>query len=157
MDKVNSFYRLAFLFDGKYDGVGKVSRTSYRYYSNFFIDYMSHLHFISHLIVFISDDEIMKRELVYLNVTSGFGYRFANFFVGLGIYIAHSPIRVYQRISKDAKNYRCFNFLFYFNSTKLQERYNMSKSYADSIVRLQSIFLKQLVFMMVYLLYFLAY
>ena len=142
MDKVNSFYKLAYLFDGKYDGVGKVSRTNYRYYSNLFIDYVRHLFFISHLIVFLSDNETMKNELVYLKITSGFGYRFANFFAGRGTYISHRSIGVYQDISKDAKSYRCFNFFFYFDSTKLQEKYNLTKQHADSIVRLQNNFFR---------------
>ena len=142
MDKVNSFYSLAFLFDGNYDGVGKVNRTNYRYYSNIFLDYVSRLFFLSHLIVFLSDNETMKRELVYTKLSTGFGSRFANFISGRGTYVTHSSNRIFQSISKDAKNYRCFNFLFYFNSTKLQEKYNLTKQHADSIVRLQNIFFR---------------
>lgn len=76
---LNQTYQKCCLFDGYYDG-DTVRFSRGRYWWNSLIVTVIIVVFIQHLIVFITDDELLINELVYLRVAPGdFGSRYANF------------------------------------------------------------------------------
>lgn len=76
--EANSLYRIASLFDGPYDGE-RVRSNPFRRVWNLSIDVILKLVFLSHLVVFLSDNECLRNELVYLKYSNSFGYRYLNF------------------------------------------------------------------------------
>ena len=75
MEEINSAYRLASLFDGPYDGE-RVKFNKNRYLINRFSDLTIRSVFLFHLIIFITDNEFLKRELIYFKFSNdGYGYR----------------------------------------------------------------------------------
>ena len=63
MDYVNRIYRNANLFDGYYDGKS-VKFNRFRYCWNLFMDYVIKVAFLEHLIIFITNNEFLKKVRV---------------------------------------------------------------------------------------------
>lgn len=73
----NSIYRLASFFDGPYKDE-QIRINPFRRAWNLAIDVIMKLLFISHLIVFFTDDESLRNELIYLKFSKSYGYRYLN-------------------------------------------------------------------------------
>lgn len=73
--KINSLYQ--FLFDGFFDGK-QVKYDKYHHLWNLFVHWTMNLVFVLHLVLFITDNELLKNELVYLKFSEGFGSRYLN-------------------------------------------------------------------------------
>lgn len=78
LEQINSAYRIALLFDGFYDGK-RVKFNKYRHQFNLFIQLIALFVFLFHLVIFITDNERLKNELIYFRLSDHFGSKYLNF------------------------------------------------------------------------------
>lgn len=145
---LNQTYQKCCLFDGYYDGdTVKFSRG--RYWWNSLIVTVIIVVYIQHLIVFITDDELLINELVYLRVAPGdFGSRYANFgkpleffgkkrnrtsilnrfnlVSGSGALLLGLLVIKYRGYSRNIESFRPLSFLFCFDEKEFKRRYHLS-------------------------------
>ena len=84
MQKLNRFYKDACLFDGFYDGQTVLFNKN-RHRWNYFNFLILLLVFVMHLFVFITDNEILKNELVYFKFSDDSQSRYLVIIVFLSI------------------------------------------------------------------------
>lgn len=78
LTKINSLYRFACLFDGFFDGK-HIRYNHNRHLWNSFVGLIMGLVSVSHLVIFITGNELLENNLIYLKFTGGFGSRYLNF------------------------------------------------------------------------------
>lgn len=78
LKRINSTYRNALLFDGFYKE-GHVKYNKFRYRFNLLMSLASFLFFLFHLLIFITDNEKLKKELIYFHLSDDFGSKYLNF------------------------------------------------------------------------------
>lgn len=84
MDKINRIYLYGGLFDGIYkDGV--VIFNKKRSIINRLMNIILFIIFISHLIIFLSDNQFLKNHLIHFRIfDEAYGSRYVNFAAGAG-------------------------------------------------------------------------
>ena len=75
--KVNSVYKAASLFDGHFNGES-VEYSKHRHLWNSFVLTTMRIVALFHLVVFLTDNETLKNELIYFRYTNDFGSRYFN-------------------------------------------------------------------------------
>ena len=75
--KINSVYKTAGLFDGPFDGES-VEYSKYRHLWNLAVQMTMRIVVLFHLIVFLTDDESLKCNLIYMRFSNDFGSRYLN-------------------------------------------------------------------------------
>lgn len=77
LKKINSAYKDALLFDGFYNEE-RVELNQYRHQFNSFIRLVARFIFLIHLVIFITDNERLKNELIYFKLSDDFGSKYLN-------------------------------------------------------------------------------
>lgn len=132
---------MAFLFRGDFDG-NQIVYNRKRYYFILLMECFGYLFFFVHIIVFITDDEYLRKKLVYLRLTDGFGYRFINLGGAFAILFMNMSLSFYRSFSKYPEKFNSFFFLFSANEKELQKKFHLDKSGSKRQMKLQrSIFI----------------
>ena len=79
--KINQMYKLGFLLDGDFDGE-QVLFNRKRHLVNSAISIFLYLVVLAHLLVYFTDDEMLRQQLIYFKVSDGSGY--ATAYLNLG-------------------------------------------------------------------------
>ena len=77
LEKINSFYKSASLFDGFFDGK-TVRYNKCRHHWNSFVFITMETVALFHLIIFLTNEEKLKNELIYLRFSKDYAARFIN-------------------------------------------------------------------------------
>lgn len=141
LKRINSVYKRACLFEGFYDGQ-KVKFSKVRLIWNSLVNIISYLVFITHLIIFLFDNESLNKELVYLRfLSSHFGARYLNFAGGIAVITLNHSLSVYKKFTENSKGYESFSFLFCYNVKEISRKYELSRSKSQRLIKKQSSFL----------------
>lgn len=134
--KMNRLYELGSALDGIYDGEMIILSQKRRYF-NRFVELLAYFFFANHLIVFISDDPVLKKNLVHMKLNDGFLSRFISLFLGIGLFTINvPPILVYSKITEKPLSFR-FGFWFCSDEKTMQEKYQLNEKLAKNQVKIQ--------------------
>ena len=76
LDQLNSLYKYSLLFEGKFEN-NKIIRNKFRSLFIELVDLITNIVIFSHLIIFITDNDVLKDHLVYFKLSNGdFGSRY---------------------------------------------------------------------------------
>ena len=135
---MNTLYKLANLLSGDYDYKRElIYFNAKRHYYNIFMESITVSFFFNHLIVFLFNDEEIKREMVYYKVNTGIGERQTNFLTGL-IALSYWPIiTIHRKYSKHIGDFKLLGFSFCYDEHEMQTRFRLNQQRAKNQIRSQ--------------------
>ena len=139
---MNTLYNLANLLSGDYDYRKEtIHFNAKRHYYNMAIEVATYSLFVSHVIVFLYDDnEKIKREMVYYKINKGVGERQTNFLCGIIALSFGPPISNHRKFTKHIEDFKVLNFLFCYDEHEMQTRFMLNQHRAKNQVRAQILY-----------------
>lgn len=108
---MNSIYRRGFLLPGDWNGE-KIDFSFRRFLVNNYVSLSMLIVSFIHILLGISNDEFLLKELIFFKITDGKGMRVCNIAVGLCVGSMCNFFINHRHLRTNPKSFGCFNFLF---------------------------------------------
>lgn len=108
---MNSIYRRGYLLPGDWDGE-QVNFSMRQFLLNNYVSFSMLVVSFIHILLGISNDQFLLKELIFFKITDGNGMRVCNIAVGLCVGSMSNFLLNHRHLRTNPKSFRCFNFLF---------------------------------------------